>query len=114
MPKINESTLLSVLASLDVPGVDKADIERIVQAAAQHEAQAKANAVQAKAEAQATAAVRKDFTQKVVNAVTGGPLARQTFQTGAEGWNLGGTFVGVDGQTYKVQILLRDAATIPA
>jgi len=54
----------------------------------------------------------KGVVQGITRIITkeGGPKA--TFKSGAQGWSLGGT-VEVDGVTYKVSMLVRDAATIP-
>ena len=69
-----------------------------------------AQALAAKAQREAA----KGLAADVVTLVTTSDIPRQTFTSTAQGWSLGGKFEGADGNTYKVSILLRDVATIPA
>lgn len=69
------------------------------------------------AEAEAKKANRekgKAVTSDIVTLVTTSDLGRETFQSTAEGWSLGGKNIeGADGKKYRVQVLIRDEATIP-
>lgn len=70
------------------------------------------------AEAEAKKAQReqaKGLAQDIVTLVTTSEVPRQTFQSGAQGWQLGGKdFTSEDGTKYRVSVLIRDEATIPA
>lgn len=81
---------------------------------AQLVAQIKADEERAAVERKAAREKGKALTSDIVTMVTTSEVPRQTFTSGAEGWSLGGSkFVGADGNTYRVSVLLRDEATIP-
>lgn len=78
-------------------------------------AQIKADEQRAADEAKAAREKAKGLAADIVTMVTTSDVPRQTFSSTAEGWSLGGSkFVGADGKTYRVSVLLRDEATIPA
>lgn len=90
-----------------VPGFSAEDVAKILAAA-------QAQAENEKAARGVLRNAGKALAQDVTLLVTGSSVPRQTFQSGAEGWSIGGSLLGADGNTYKVSILLRDVATIPA
>ncbi len=63
----------------------------------------------AKAKREQGKAITSAFVGTVVDA-----LDEQTFTSGARGYSLGGSKVAHGGKTYRVSILIRDEATIPA
>lgn len=78
-------------------------------------AQIKADEESAANEKKAAREKGKALTSDIVTMVTTSDVPRQTFTSTAEGWSLGGSkIVGADGHTYRVSVLLRDEATIPA
>lgn len=84
--------------------------EDVATLVAQLKAQEEAKANEAKAKREEAKALTKEFTARVVN-----DLDEQVFSSGAHGYSLGGSKIVLpNGKSYRVSILIRDEATIPA
>lgn len=85
------------------------DAEQIQALVAQIKAEEEAKVNEAKALREAGKSLTLSFVEQVVNT-----LPEQTFTSTARGYSLGGSKIAVAGKTYRVSVLIRDEATIPA
>ena len=84
------------------------DADTVASLVAQIKAQDEAKAKGAKVLREQSKALTLSFVEQVVNT-----LPVTTFTSTAQGYSLGGSKFVVAGKSYRVQLLIRDEATIP-